>query len=94
MRAAPFGFDYSEVLNLEVEIREKQSKTGAVFRSDAPGDFGQELVSRLSNQTDPQQKRKGRLTFDEWKRKKTTESRLKRKLIEESIKNEYRKRMA
>jgi hypothetical protein len=25
MRSAPFGFDYSEVLNLEVEIREKSS---------------------------------------------------------------------
>ena len=86
MRHSPFGYDYSEVLNLEVELREKASKHSKIFYEPIPLDIGKELVSRLSNVTDPVIKRKGRLTFDEWKRKKTTEARLKRHLIEESLK--------
>ena len=93
MRAQPFGFDYSEVLNLEVDLREKSSKQGRVFASKPPKDLGQELVNRLSSNTDPTQKPKRRLTFDEWKRKKTTEARLKKRLIEESVRNEYKRRM-
>lgn len=81
------------MLNLEVDLREKSSKQGRVFASKPPKDLGQELVNRLSSNTDPTQKPKRRLTFDEWKRKKTTEARLKKRLIEESVRNEYKRRM-
>ena len=96
-KEAKFGFDHSEVLNLERELLEpfmvgtntlKPEPTEGV--NDAQ--FSKQLFDKLSKTVpgthSPQ------LKFDEWKRKKEAEMRLKTKLIEDAIQQEVQKRIA
>ena len=81
----PFGYDFSEVHNLELEIQERLKNSEEVPELLDSQEFGKALMERLSVAS-ISNNRKPKLTYEEWSRKKLTSDRLKNKLIDVSRK--------
>ena len=94
-KEAKFGFDHSEVLNLERELLEPFVEGTNELKVDRgeldESQFSKKLLERLSH-TVPGSTSPG-LNFEDWKRKKEAEMRLKTKLIEDAIQEEVQKRI-
>ena len=95
-KEAKFGFDHSEVLNLEREMLEPFVAGTNDLKPDRgeglnEGQFSKKLMERLSRTVPGTQS--PQLHFDEWKRKKEAEIRLKKKLIDDAAQEEAQKRI-
>ena len=88
VRELGFGYDHSELLNLERVIREPFKEGGDHLKTRQERDVPEEVfISRLRAKLlrDKPAQQGQKLTFEQWKLKKEAEARIKNKLIEEAI---------
>lgn len=95
-KEAKFGFDHSEVLNIEREMLDPFVEGTNDLKPDrseglSEAQFSKKLMERLSRTVPGNQS--PQLNFDDWKRKKEAEIRLKRKLIDDAAQEEAQKRI-
>lgn len=91
-----FGYDHSQLIALELEIRDSFKKNTTKFKTEEDRKAEEEIISqvlvqRLAEVVDKNRPKK--MSYEEWKRKKATEERLKKRLLVDALQYEYEKKI-
>ena len=81
LKEGMFGYDYSQLLALQLEMYEQ---TPNQISNEEEKKLSEILLQKLNTQTQPKN-----LSFEEWKRRKDTEDRIRKKLIIQAIEEKY-----
>lgn len=84
IKRGPFGYEHSQYISLEQDMQEPFSQGSNNFKSfdekvKEQSEFPLKLMQRLAKAADKDSDKK--LSFEDWKRRKATEQRIKRKLV-------------
>jgi hypothetical protein len=96
MSEGSFGYDHSQLIALELEIRDSFKKSTTVFKTEEDRkaeeeQIAQNLAQRLAEVADKNRTKK--MSYEEWKRKKATEERLRKRLLVDALQYEYEKKI-
>lgn len=91
-----FGYDHSQLIALELEIRDSFKKSTTIFKTEEDrkaeeDQIAQNLGQRLAEVADKNRTKK--MSYEEWKRKKATEERLRKRLLVDALQYEYEKKI-
>lgn len=87
VRSLRFGYDHSELLNVERVLREPFKEGSDHLKTRADREVSEvDIVTKLRQNLHKPPPPSPKLTFEQWKLKKEAEARIKSKLIEEAVK--------